>query len=70
MKKKEVIIGKIIAWIVFLAALCLRMLVADLPYIYAHSMIFFSVLLFTLCVIGDRKRKKQEDESASKDKQI
>ncbi len=68
MKKTEVIIGMVIACIVFIAMLFIHTFVMALPSVYVIASIIFSVLLFSLCLIGDKKRRKQENNGPAQDK--
>jgi len=61
MKKKEVILGKSIAVVVLLATIITRNFIFELPNVLATSLIMFSVVLYTLCTIGDKRRKEQEE---------
>ncbi len=67
MKKTETVIGKTLACIVLLVALCIHFFIAELPSALIASLIGFSALLFFLCVMGDRKRR-QEGEDVSQNK--
>ncbi|NLX64781.1 MAG: hypothetical protein GX022_08435 [Clostridiaceae bacterium] len=59
MKKKEVIIGKVIAVTVLIVVIIYNFLF-ELPHVLFTSIILFCLMLFTLCVIGDKKRNKRD----------
>ncbi|MGI6169998.1 MAG: hypothetical protein ACOYI4_09960 [Christensenellales bacterium] len=68
MKRNEVIIGIAIAMVVLIATLVLHHFIVKLSHILISSLIIFSALLFTLCIIGEKKRKSQEDRQKPDDK--
>jgi len=59
MKKKEVIIGKMIAVAVLIAVIIYNHFF-ELSNVLFTSIILFCLMLFTLCVIGDKKRNKRD----------
>jgi hypothetical protein len=61
MKKREVIIGKAIAVVILIATIIIHKFVFELPYVLALSLVIFSALLYTLCTIGGKRRKKQDE---------
>jgi len=61
MKKREVIIGKAIAVVILVATIIIHNFVYTLPLVLITSLIMFSALLYTLCTIGDIRRKKQDE---------
>jgi hypothetical protein len=61
MKKREVIIGKAIAVVILAATIIIHNFVFDLPHVLVSSLVMFSVLLYTLCTIGNKRRKKQDE---------
>ena len=67
MKRKEVIIGIAIAMIILIVTLIIHNFIFKLPHILISSLIIFSALLFTLCIIGEKKRKRQEDRQKPDD---
>jgi Mg/Co/Ni transporter MgtE len=61
MPKREVIIGKVIAVVVLIATIIIHNFVFKLPHVLATSLAMFSAMLFTLCTIGDIRRRKQDE---------
>jgi len=59
MKKKEVIIGKMIAVAVLIAVIIYNHFF-ELSNVLFTSIILFCLMLFTLCVIWDKKRNKRD----------
>lgn len=68
MKKTEVIMGKAISVVILIATLIIHSFIFELPYVLALSLVIFSALLYTLCIIGNKRRKKQEESRKSVDK--
>lgn len=68
MKRKEVLIGIAIAVVILIVTLIVHWFFFKLPYVLVSSVIIFSALLFTLCIIGDKKRKQKEKTQRSGDK--
>jgi predicted tellurium resistance membrane protein TerC len=68
MKRKEVIIGIAIAMVILIATLIIHNFIFELPHALVSSLIIFSALLFTLCIIGEKKRKQQEESQKPHDK--
>lgn len=60
MKRKEVIIGKAMSVFILVATIIVHNYVVELPHGLRSFLVTFSALLFTLCTIGDIRRKKQE----------
>jgi len=67
MKRREVILGKSIAMVVLIATIITHNFIYQLPYVLATSLITFSITLFSLCTIGDLRRKNQKESSKQKD---
>jgi len=57
MKKREVILGKAISAVVLVTTIIVHNFVFKLPFVFASSLVTFSALLYTLCIIGDERRK-------------
>lgn len=68
MKRKEVIIGITVAIAILITTLIIHNFIFELSHIFVSSLIIFSALLFTLCVIGEKKRKQQEESQKPGDK--
>lgn len=62
MRKIEVIIGKVISLVVLITTIIFHKFVSELNHVIFTCLVSFSALLYTLCVIGD-KRKKQKGDS-------
>jgi undecaprenyl pyrophosphate phosphatase UppP len=67
-KKKKVIIGIVIATVVFIATVIIHSFIFELPHVLATSLITLSVLLFVLCIFGNKKRKEHEEDHKSDSK--
>ncbi|HWS30261.1 MAG TPA: hypothetical protein VN512_09150 [Clostridia bacterium] len=65
MKKTDVIIGIVIATVVFIATVIIHNFIFELPHVLATSLITFSVLLFALCIFGNKKRKEHGENHKS-----
>lgn len=57
MKKEEVIIGRTISVFLLIATIITHIFIFKLNDALAFSLGIFSVLLFTLCTIGDKKER-------------
>jgi len=61
MKKREAIIGKVIAVVILVVTIIIHSFVYTLPLVLITSLIMFSAILYTLCTIGDIRKKKQDE---------
>jgi predicted tellurium resistance membrane protein TerC len=59
-KRKMVIIGIAVAPIILMVTLIIHHFIAELPHVLVSSLVIFSAILITLCLIGERKRKQGE----------
>ncbi len=65
MMKTGVIIGIVSATVVFIATVIIHSFIFELPHVLVTSLITFSVLLFVLCIFGNKKRKEQAENHKS-----
>lgn len=60
MKRKDVAIGIAIAVVILIATLVIHNFIFALPHVLVSSLIIFSGLLFTLCMVGGKKESKEK----------